>query len=261
MPLLDHLAGRGIWCCGTVRAPKLPGLPKEKQSDKLFQKKQRGTFEEREIQLEECKVNYVKWLDNKPVNLVSTFAKAYPSISVSRFERKSSSNIDVTCPDIVKRYNASMGGVNLAAQLMSLYRINLMSKKYYHRLIFHMLEMSVINLWQLYRRDAHDAQIQRKDTFALAELISFALVKAGKPCVSAERGRPSSSPRDSPVSKNRKTVPQNDVRFDNIDHFPIIEEKRNRCKRENCTGKTVIVCQKCKVNLCLNKESNCFHKK
>ena len=30
----QHLAERGIWCCGTVRVPRLPGIPNNQHADK-----------------------------------------------------------------------------------------------------------------------------------------------------------------------------------------------------------------------------------
>ena len=44
--------------------------------------------------------------------------------------------------------------VDLADCLISLYRINIRSKKYYHKLIFHMIDMEIVNSWLLYRRNA-----------------------------------------------------------------------------------------------------------
>ena len=42
LPLLDYLASTGIWCCGTIRTPRLAGLSKEKQADKELQKNHEG---------------------------------------------------------------------------------------------------------------------------------------------------------------------------------------------------------------------------
>ncbi|XP_064078497.1 piggyBac transposable element-derived protein 3-like [Macrobrachium nipponense] len=44
VPLIKHLAERGIWCCGTVRPCRLPGL--KLVLDTVLKKKGRGTFEE-----------------------------------------------------------------------------------------------------------------------------------------------------------------------------------------------------------------------
>ena len=48
-----------------------------------------------------------------------------------------------------------------------------------------------------------------------------------------------------------------DVRKDGFDHFPKWSEKRVRCKF--CAPRfTYVVCMKCEVALCFNKDRNCF---
>ena len=73
IPLLQHLASRGIWCCGTVRVPRLPGI-KTKDGDKSLMKKGRGSYEVKVTSNTGHEVTYVKWFDSKVVNIVSTFA-------------------------------------------------------------------------------------------------------------------------------------------------------------------------------------------
>ena len=81
-------------------------------------------------------------------------------------------------------------------------------------------------------------------------------MKSGKPVGSVKRSRPSRFGSSTP--KHQLTVPVNSANFDHLDHFPIVDGTRNRCKNSNCTGKTNIKCKKCKVNLCLNKNSSCY---
>lgn len=76
----------------------------------------------------ESKVCVTKWVDNKTECLASTFCEVEPLGTVKRIQPKINvtstntsqpvgqggrSKIDVQCPDIVKRYNAFMGGVDL----------------------------------------------------------------------------------------------------------------------------------------------------
>ncbi|KAL7395046.1 hypothetical protein ABVT39_009157 [Epinephelus coioides] len=79
-----------------------------------------------------------------------------------------------------------------------------------------------------------------------------------------KRGRPSKGNEDNTpprVSKQPKdSRPVDDMRYDGIDHFPIVSVK-GRCRM--CQdGQTSIVCQKCKVKLCIvtgQNPRNCFH--
>ena len=260
LALMDHLASRGIFCCGTVRPPRLQGLSNDMKCQKTITKKQRGAIESARIENENSEAVYVKWFDNRVVNLLSTFAKVDPVTTVRRFDSKAKKLVDVSCPDIVKQYNKSMGGVDLADQLISLYRCPIRSMKYYMRLVFHMIDMVVVNAWLLYRRDAASLNMLKKDILSLAEfklLLSFDLMMAGKVC-GTKRGRPSLSEEPRKPPKKGCHRPSIAIRKDGVGHLPRIGEKRQRCRRENCSGKTNVECKKCVVSLFLNNKSNCF---
>ena len=53
-------------------------------------------------------------------------------------------------PKVTEAYNEHMGGVDLIDMLISLYQINVGSKKYYIKIIFHPIDLSVVNVWLLY---------------------------------------------------------------------------------------------------------------
>ena len=63
--------------------------------------------------------------------------------------------------------------------------------------------------------------------------------------------------RPNPPKKTQR-APITDVRSDGQHHFPKWNTKRGRCKNTGCDGYTFIVCVKCNVYLCLNKDRNCF---
>ena len=74
-------------------------------------------------------------------------------------------------------------------------------------------------------------------------------------------GHPSLSPYPIPKQSVIKSCkrPPDDLRFDSMDHFPVWDTKRQRCKFRDCFESfSFIKCSKCNVHLCLNKERNCF---
>ena len=261
VPLLhQHLTTRKIWCCSTVRLNRLTGLSKSLSEEKQLMEKGRG-YEERVLVQDGTHVTLVRWFDNKIVNLISTFAKANPLSTISRYDSKSKQNIELILPDIVKRYNQSMGAVDLADHLLSLYRINAKSKKFYHKLIFYFLNMALVNSWLLYRNDAASLSLPKKEILGLSEFklhVAVSLTKTGKVSQPVSRGRPSTRPSEPQSKRHRAAFPCDDVRFDNVAHVPYIAQLRNRCKDGKCSGKTHIYCKKCNVNLCLDKKKNCF---
>ena len=259
LPLINHLASREIWCCGTVRAARLPGVPKGKEHDKALEKKGRGSFEELVSKQSNCEVSYLRWYDKRIVNIASNFARVSPVSFIQRYDSKLKKEVDVARPDIIKRYNQSMGGVDLADCLIAFYRISLRSKKYYMQLVFHMLDMAITNSWLLYKRDAAKLNLPKKEVLALLPFklsVANALAKKGKVQIN-KRGRPSSEGQTS-TAKRARSAPEDIIRFDQIGHFPATETNRNRCKNANCSGKTKFICKKCKVNLCITLTSNCF---
>ena len=173
----------------------------------------------------------------------------------------------VPCPAIVHKYNQFMGGVDLMDALVALYRIHTRSKKYYHKFLFHFLDVTVVNCWLLYRRDCKDMQVPSKHVMMLQEFklsVAEALLLEGKKPCPRKRGRPSAAEsvslqhekkkKNSPATKS---IPSEEVRTDDYYHFPIVVP-RGRCKNPGCKAAPVYFCNKCNVHLCITKDKNCF---
>ena len=78
-----------------------------------------------------------------------------------------------------------------------------------------------------------------------------------------KRGRTSNTPNESVelnIPKRKESRPINEIRHDSVGHIPVIDQMKNasRCKQLNCKGKSHVLCDKCKVHLCFQKERNCF---
>nr|XP_037286120.1 piggyBac transposable element-derived protein 1-like [Rhipicephalus microplus] len=118
----------GISSVGTVREARLKGckLP----SNKVLKKKGRGSYVEMATTFEGVSLRAVKWFDNRPVTLLSTFASASPEQAVKRFDKKTRTTVSIPRPAIVGIYNDCMGGVDLLDMLVALYRIHVRSKKW-----------------------------------------------------------------------------------------------------------------------------------
>uniref|UniRef100_A0A8B9GTM1 PiggyBac transposable element-derived protein domain-containing protein n=1 Tax=Astyanax mexicanus TaxID=7994 RepID=A0A8B9GTM1_ASTMX len=224
-------AKRKIHCVGTVRANRLPGL--NFATDNEFKKRGRGAFEERETLVNGVSLRAVKWFDNRPVTLLSSFASANPTTAVERWDKKKKTTVEVKCPSIVTTYNKGMGGVDLLDSLIALYRTKIRSRKWYHRLVFHMLDLTVVEAWLLYRRDCRDCGILLKDVLSLAEFkaeVASCLCMEGKATLK-RKGRLSLGPCGI-------------IRYDQTGHWPVWVEKKGRCKFPNCSGIVKVQCSK-----------------
>ena len=136
-----------------------------------------------------------------------------------------------------------MGGVDLADQLIALYRISFCVRKYYHKLVFHLLDMSIANAWLLYRRDAKKLLLSINKQQSLLQFkisIVDSLLKVGK-CDYKKRGRKSDNEEN--FQKKKKTsnathpIPQKDIRLGNIGHLPAVSDNRKLCKLPGCKEK------------------------
>lgn len=153
--------------------------------------------------------------------------------------------IVVPCPQVVQDYNKFMGGIDKHDMLCCLYGIDTKSRKWWHRLFFRLIDMTIINAYVIYC-DVN-AKIPLTDfrrNLAMG-LVSKGIVKHYS-------------------NKRRKisySVPH-DVRLSNKGtHWPIFVESRGRC--EVCSSNKIhsrpySICRACKVHLCVNNSKNCF---
>jgi hypothetical protein len=68
-----------------------------------------------------------------------------------RYSWHNKKRIDVPEPSIIRSYNKGMGGVHVLDRLLSSYRPQLRSKKWWWNLFASVLNMAVVSAWQLHR--------------------------------------------------------------------------------------------------------------
>ena len=100
-------------------------------SNKELQKARRGSSDYRTDN--NSGIIVVKWVNNNVVQLISNFVGIEPMTSIERSCKKEKKRKDIPCPQIVKQYNKSMGGEDLADMLIALYRIPCKTKRWYQK--------------------------------------------------------------------------------------------------------------------------------
>ena len=137
------LAKRGIYSLGTVRPNRLSNckLP----ADKDLKKRGRGSHVEKVAIADGIDIAVVQWFDNRSVTLLSSFVGAEPTEKVRRWCKTSKSYMEVQCPQVVRIYNKHMGCVDLMDSLIGLYRTRIRSRKWYLRIFFHMMDLTIVN--------------------------------------------------------------------------------------------------------------------
>ena len=95
----------------------------------------------------------IKWYDNKSVMLLGNHSEEITSIlTVQRRLKGSSSKIPVNCPNDIKLYNSTIGGVDLMDQLKSAYQTDRRWKFWFYlRLFFDLFNVALVNSFIVYK--------------------------------------------------------------------------------------------------------------
>ncbi|XP_044742044.1 piggyBac transposable element-derived protein 1-like [Chrysoperla carnea] len=138
--LLEKLKVEGTFACGTIRQNR-KGIPPT-INDKHMK---RGDFDHK---TSNTGITFCKWMDNRPVLLASNY-NGSKETTVERRDKKGEKH-PIKCPEVICDYGKFMGGVDRADHLRSLYNLDRRSKKWWHRLLFGMIEISLINAYIIY---------------------------------------------------------------------------------------------------------------
>ena len=95
------------------------------------------------------------WRDKKTIHLLSTADDpGAPAVQVERKRRDGTRN-NVSCPMVVREYNAHMNGVDHADQLRSEHATYRTSKKWWHYVFWFLVDLAVANAFILFRESPH----------------------------------------------------------------------------------------------------------
>jgi hypothetical protein len=241
-PLLyNWLHNNGTNVCGTVRKYR-KGLPKlDKELDK-------GQIESRHTD----NMMVVKWKDKREFRMLTTLHTDSMKQS-GKFDR--TTNTPVMKPECVMDYNRYMGAVDKTDMMVSSLQCVRKSFKWYIKLFFHLLDLTLINSHILY--NLHTGENITHDDFQLT-LIREIFQKFHKPRPTTTSGRPSQG-NDSLRLKERHfltLVPptpskENPTRKCHVCSNSKLREKKRRESR--------YMCAKCGIGLCVHPCFQNYH--
>ncbi|XP_051171549.1 piggyBac transposable element-derived protein 4-like [Leptopilina boulardi] len=238
--LVSSLHQKGIFSVGTVRANRigLPIMMKEKS------KMQRGEY----VFQRKGAVTAIKWMDAKPVTLLSSAHHPTVVTAVKR-KTKTGNKIDVSCPLAVSSYNKIMGAVDKFDQLKERYSIGRRSRKWWHRIFYFLIDLAIVNSYIMYKVKNGDSKKTHLDF-----RVNLAKQLISNTTYRKRTGRPSSF-----VGKKINLLQE--VRKDQFGkHVLQSIESRRRCRFCSTKEKeirTKYVCKTCDVPLCVEP---CFQK-
>ena len=237
----------GVRACGTIRANR-KFVPKNLQRDKAMV---RGDYDHRVAN----GIAYFKWMDSKPVTVVSNFHGTGSTNIMRRLG--DSSKKEFKCPLAVKEYNMYMGGVDQADFKCAVNGRNRKSTKWWHRIFFGLLDRTLANSFIVYKKVGKE----NLSMLTFRRLFVQALMTLSKP---PKVGRPlGSSPL--PASKKRRKSEYSVAKSICLEnrgcHWLIFDTKRGRCEvcsQSKVESRPYSKCSTCQIFLCCNDKKNCF---
>lgn len=256
----------GIFTTGCVRNNRLPGCRFE--DDRTLKKKGRGSYDYRVEK--SSNIVALKWFDSKPIHMVSSFVGVEEVSQVQRWSLSEKRTLAIPRPNIITMYNKHMGGVDLSDMLVALYRTDMGTKRFYMRVFYYFLDVSVVNSWLLYRKHCSKLGLAKNRVKKLVQFrseIAQVLLLQTNYALLPRRGRPTASPASSvssstsrtPVRRPRALPPPLDIVRQHGGHLPEHTSQRRRCfhcKDRNSTSR--IICIQCKQAFCITRKKQCF---
>jgi hypothetical protein len=149
--LFSEMASRGIYATGTMRSNRI-GLPKNLKDTKSFNA--RATQGELEWRMHESRgIACALWKDKRPVLLLSTHVQpiGFPCQPVDVVPRRNGAIRDeIQSSPMHKEYTTYMRGVDVADQLRASYSCQVRTHKWWHRIFYFLLDMTIVNMYIMY---------------------------------------------------------------------------------------------------------------
>lgn len=203
--LMKKLQSEMLYATGTVRQGR-KDLPNDLSNNKM----KRG---ESDWRVSKDGLVYLKWMDRKPVHFLSNYADPTDIREANR-KRKDGTSDKINCPLMVVDYNKNMGYVDKLDMLKSIYEIDRKSKKWWHRIFWYLLDISLVNSYVLFKKNSNFIDMGKNlnlKEFKLAVSLGLMGADANTP----KRGRPF-TPKHNLFKVN---VPQ-EIRYDSCSHMP-----------------------------------------
>jgi hypothetical protein len=260
-----------IYCCGTIRVYPQPRryFPRDIVVTKNQGKRlDRGNY----VWRSNGPLIAMRWMDKKPVYLLSTIHPPHLGNghlpNVRRFARDGEAHI-IPAPPAEVQYVTYMRGVDRADQKIQLYNTGRKSVKWWKRVFYYLIEVSINNGHIIETKQREKYGIRKRSILDFKTALGEELLDGRS--VRKKKGRPSGGMDDEDVA-----------RLDNTGHMPVYSENRHDCKvcnrkiathhqgrvRPKNVGpgcayfverhRTQIRCEKCDVALCITKDRNCF---
>ena len=280
IPLVDRLYDIGVNAVGTIKKSKA-------DQPILFESDLRQDQYVGRIGGKGPRKAIFMWHDTKTFRVISNYHGS-DLVEVER-RQKDGKYKKKTCPKAFADYGKYMGGVDTANQMRSYYERDRRSKKWWHRLLFSLLETTLVNSWIIYKdlvkrnMATGDEEGEPHKLLHFKRSVTMSLLARGLNSERQRAGRigrlaPKIHPSAQVKNKRRKSNLSvgKELRFENVGiHIPIFSSRRGRCEwcqshrtrtvrvaekgdKRGLESRPFSKCQTCGIHLCLSKKRNCF---
>lgn len=263
--LVDELNKRGIGCTGTVMKNRIPRAVRSTlKEDKVLKREGRGSSQV--LVRDDEKISITKWYDNKPVVMMSSIEAKEVTDFCQRWCKSQKRYVTVERPRVIREYNSNMGGVDLADRLLAVCPNRYRTKKWTQRFFSHMLDLAVSNSWIQFKND----QIRKDIPIKKRKQLRWFKLQLGEELIDlhdnnnnraensdTEEGNIDTTNTRRKRGKPTTPLPSKKLRLKEAKHMPICTEKQARC-RQCHYNKSKIMCNTCKIPLCLTMMRNCY---
>ena len=182
-----------------------------------------------------------------------------PMTEVKSWDKVKKTHVSVPCPTIMKSFNSSMRGVDRSNMFPSLFRTNIMVKRWYVKMLFHLVDIAKVNAWLMYKRFCEQWGIPKRKMMPLLEFaieLSSSLINTGRTSVIRCWKDKKTQIGQVPVKRRQGRAftiptPDRESRYDHLGHWP--EYRQSRRKYRFCPALVRVYCKKCEVALFIAK--------
>jgi hypothetical protein len=231
--LVDSLLAVGIRCCGAVRSNRRDLPPKASISDADVRAMRPGSL----IQRQKGETTFCVWKDQKVMRMLYNHLAADNMTTVPRYN-EAGALVQIPCPAAIKDYFLTARSVDIVNQFHYSYPTGRKSKRCWTRLVWWVLDICIVNAFQLWRFDDRTAR-----HLAFREQLMLQLMNQLPADQRPQRG---------------SLLPPHVNSLAHI-HYSVHAEVARDCKW--CSNRllerkeTRFICAECKVHLCIG---NCF---
>lgn len=184
-----------------------------------------------------------KWMNNKAVHVISNFHDTETTKIKQR--NKDGTIALISSLQAVNYYNTYMGKIDKVDMFCSLYSTSLKSKKWWHRILFDIIDLTVCNACILYKILTNE----KIDLLDFPRPVAQPMITKSK---IPKRGRLSIQSNQLTAKKRRKSnySVSASIRKENLGiHW---HENDLKCSKKKQEAKPFIKRSACKVHLCIN---------